>query len=112
VFVFATKNSFVSMILGPGNGYEKLNFLHRWSGRFLYICVLVHGALWIQNHRKFGLPILGEPQETTGIAAFSLLSLIFLGSLRPVRQLYYQVFYFVQYVYLSSHNPLTLTKYS
>jgi hypothetical protein len=28
VFLFATKNSILSLFLGPGNGYEKLNYIH------------------------------------------------------------------------------------
>lgn len=28
VFLFATKNSILSLLLGPGNGYEKLNYIH------------------------------------------------------------------------------------
>ena len=59
VFLFATKNSIVSLLLGPGNGYEKLNFLHRWSGRAMFLGAL-HGSLWIQNHLVWDLPILGQ----------------------------------------------------
>ncbi|KIP02610.1 hypothetical protein PHLGIDRAFT_78922, partial [Phlebiopsis gigantea 11061_1 CR5-6] len=94
VFLFATKNSVVSLLLGPGNGYEKLNYVHRWSGRGLFLCAGVHGALWIRNHLQYGLPIIGEQKETSGVAAFGTLCIIVLTSLRPARRYLYQFFYF------------------
>ncbi|CAA7261337.1 unnamed protein product [Cyclocybe aegerita] len=54
IFLLATKNSILSLLLGPGRGYEKLNFLHRWAGRALFVSALVHGALWIRNHVDAG----------------------------------------------------------
>ncbi|TFY75798.1 hypothetical protein EWM64_g8214 [Hericium alpestre] len=93
VFLFATKNSVLSLLLGPGNGWEKLNYVHRWSGRGMFLCGLLHGVLWIRNHLQYGLPILGPQKETSGVACFALLCLIVLSSLRPVRAYFYQVFF-------------------
>ncbi|KAI0753811.1 iron reductase [Fomes fomentarius] len=95
VFLFATKNSILSLLLGPGNGYEKLNYIHRWAGRGMFIGSAVHGALWINNHVVFDLPILGQQKETSGIAAFGVLGVLILTSLRPVRRLFYQGFFVV-----------------
>ena len=50
VFWFGTKNSTLSFLLGPGKGYEKLNYIHSWSGRCLVLGGFVHGSLWIRNH--------------------------------------------------------------
>ena len=58
----------------------------------------MHGALWIRNHLQYGLPILGEQKETSGVAAFGVLCGIVLTSLRPVRRYLYQFFYVTQYV--------------
>lgn len=99
VFLFATKNSILSLLLGPGNGYEKLNYLHRWAGRAMFLGSAVHGALWINNHVLFGLPILGQQKETSGIAAFGVLGVLVITSLRPVRRLFYQAFFVVQCVF-------------
>ncbi len=96
VFLFATKNSIVSFLLGPGNGYERLNYVHRWAGRGLFICALIHGALWIRNHLQYGLPILGQQKETSGVAAFGVLCVIVLTSLRPPRRMLHQVFFISQ----------------
>ncbi|KAK7676992.1 hypothetical protein QCA50_020021 [Cerrena zonata] len=95
VFLFGTKNSVVSLLLGPGHGYEKLNYIHRWSGRGLFIGAAVHGVLWIRNHLQYGLAILGSQKETSGVAAFGLLCVIVLTSLRPIRRLFYQGFWVV-----------------
>lgn len=93
VFLFATKNSVLSLLLGPGNGYEKLNFVHKWGGRGIFLGSLIHGSLWIKNHLDTFTPILGEEKEERGISAFALLCLIVLTSLRPVRRWIYEVFY-------------------
>ena len=98
VFLFATKNSILSLLLGPGNGYEKLNYIHRWSGRGLFLCALIHGSLWIRNHIEYHLPILGPQKETSGVTAFTLLGIIVLSSLRPVRVYFRQIFFYIQYV--------------
>lgn len=96
VFLFATKNSIVSLMLGPGHGYERLNYIHRWSGRLLFLGATVHGSLWIRNHLEWDLPILGQQKETSGVACLGLLCVIVLTSLRPVRRYAYQVFFAVQ----------------
>ncbi|KAF8147881.1 ferric reductase like transmembrane component-domain-containing protein [Crassisporium funariophilum] len=93
VFLFATKNSIVSLLLGPGNGYEKLNFIHRWSGRTMFLGAVLHGALWIRNHLQYGLDILGEQKETSGIAALGVLGVIVITSLKPFRRACYEVFF-------------------
>ncbi|KIK93307.1 hypothetical protein PAXRUDRAFT_522232 [Paxillus rubicundulus Ve08.2h10] len=95
VFLFATKNSILSLLLGPGNGYEKLNFIHRMAGRVMFLAAGIHGSLWIRNHLEYGLPILGPQKETSGVASFTLLCIIVLSSLRPVRRLFYEFFFLV-----------------
>src|SRR4051794_31381313 len=60
VFLFATKNSVLSLLLGPGNGYEKLNLVHKWAGRGIFLAAVIHGSLWIKNHLETETPILGE----------------------------------------------------
>lgn len=95
VFLFATKNSVLSLLLGPGHGYEKLNYVHRWSGRGMFLAAVIHGSLWIRNHRQYHLAILGPQKETSGVAAFSLLCIIVLSSLKPVRIYLRQIFFYV-----------------
>jgi ferric-chelate reductase len=96
VFLFATKNSLLSFLLGPGNGYEKFNYIHRWSGRGMFLGAAIHGCLWIRNHIQYDLPILGPQKETSGVAAFTLFCIIVLSSLKPVRIYFRQVFFYMQ----------------
>lgn len=96
VFLFAMKNSVLSLLLGPGHGYERLNIIHRWSGRVLFLSATIHGTMWIHQHLQYNIPILGQQKETSGIASFSLLCILVLTSLRPVRRLFYQGFFMVQ----------------
>ncbi|KAL0575933.1 ferric-chelate reductase Frp1 [Marasmius crinis-equi] len=93
VFLFATKNSVLSLLLGPGHGYEKLNYIHRWSGRGMFLAAVIHGSLWIQNHLRFGLPILGQQKEGSGVAALGVLCALVLLSLRPIRRWGYEIFF-------------------
>ncbi|KAK7032505.1 ferric-chelate reductase Frp1 [Paramarasmius palmivorus] len=93
VFLFATKNSIVSLLLGPGNGYERLNFIHRWSGRGMFLGAVLHGALWISNHIQWDIQIIGSQKETSGVAALALICLIVLTSVRPMRIYFYQAFF-------------------
>jgi ferric-chelate reductase len=106
VFLFSTKNSILSFLLGPGVGYEKLNFLHRWSGRLLFLTGVLHGSLWIRSQYENEMPILGEPKATTGIVAFSFLCLIFIVSLRPGRIFVYQAFVSLQWVLFLSPRSI------
>jgi hypothetical protein len=96
VFLFATKNSIVSLVLGPGVGYEKLSFLHSVASYGLFLGGLIHGLLWIRDHLIWNIPILGPQKETSGVACFALLGIIVLTSLKPVRQYMWKVFWIVQ----------------
>jgi hypothetical protein len=98
VFLFATKNSLLSLLLGPGNGYERLNYIHRWSGRGMFLAAVIHGSLWVRNHLEWNMAILGQQKEGSGVAALGLLSVIVLTSLQPVRKYFYQAFFTTQCV--------------
>jgi ferric-chelate reductase len=95
LFLVATKNSMLSFLLS-GVGYESLTWLHKALGRGVFLAVAIHGACWIKDHLRWGNPILGQTKETSGIAAFSVLCMIVLSSLRPVRERFYQTFFVLQ----------------
>ncbi|KIO20576.1 hypothetical protein M407DRAFT_245747 [Tulasnella calospora MUT 4182] len=93
VFLYAAKSSPLTLLLG--RGYEKLNFLHRWAGRALFLTATIHGSLWInfyiRNNQAYIL--VSEDKERRGEATYALLCLIVLGSLKPVRRYAYNYFY-------------------
>ncbi|GJJ09433.1 hypothetical protein Clacol_003655 [Clathrus columnatus] len=109
IFLFAAKNSLLSVLLG--RGYEKLNFLHRWAGRILFLSITIHGGLWINNDRTAGTPIIGSAKETLGVAAYGLLGTILITSFPIVRKHAYQMFTVVQIkeaVLVPVDNQMTL----
>ncbi|KAJ7199408.1 hypothetical protein GGX14DRAFT_661928 [Mycena pura] len=79
------------LLLGPGIDYTKLNFIHRWAGRFLFLGALVHGTLW-NNHVIYDLPILSQQKEGSGVAALSVLCVLVLTSAAPLRRWCYSAF--------------------
>ncbi|KAG8935915.1 hypothetical protein FRC02_005670 [Tulasnella sp. 418] len=93
IFIFGLKASPVTFLLG--RGYEKLNFIHRWAGRMLLLTATVHGSLWIRNRIKSGQAdrFRTQNKEKEGLAAYTLLCLIVLASLRPVRRVAYNFFF-------------------
>ncbi|CAG7848050.1 SubName: Full=Related to ferric reductase (Metalloreductase) {ECO:0000313/EMBL:CCA71821.1} [Serendipita indica DSM 11827] len=95
VFLLATKNNILATLMG--RGYEKLNFLHRWSGRAIFLSATIHGALWIQSHLRIGVKF-NQDKEMRGLAAYAILCLIVLTSVKPVRKLAYQFFFMTHIV--------------
>ena len=76
--------------------YEKLSPYHRYAGRVFFLCAAIHGGMWINNHLKYNQQILGAGKETTGVAAFGLVCVLLLSSVKPVRRWAYEVFYIIQ----------------
>ncbi|KAJ6562161.1 hypothetical protein B0H19DRAFT_1143725 [Mycena capillaripes] len=99
VFLAAMKNSPAALLLlGPGADYTRLNYVHRWAGRGLFLGAVVHGALWIQNHLTYGIPILGRQKETSGVAALACLCVLVLASIGPLRRWCYSLFLLMHFL--------------
>jgi len=94
VFLFATKNSVLSLLWQ--RGYERLNFLHRWAGRGIFVSATIHGAFWIRNHLQYNVPILGSEKERLGVITYAFLGIIVVTSIKPIRHFAYQVFFYIQ----------------
>jgi ferric-chelate reductase len=84
-FLFAAKSN-------PLASYAGYNVLHRWAGRILFLSAMLHGTMWINQHRRYGVAIIGEVKETYGMAAFGTLCILVLSSIRWVRRWVYEVF--------------------
>ena len=94
VFLLATKNNVLAVLMG--HGWEKLNFLHRWAGRGVFLSATIHGAAWINNHLRIDPSALKGEKEMFGMTMYGVLCVIVLSSLRPVRRAAYQIFFIVQ----------------
>ncbi|EED79879.1 hypothetical iron reductase [Postia placenta Mad-698-R] len=93
VFVVATKNNIVSAL--TGYGYEKLNWIHRFVGRFIVLAVNVHALSFM-----YELATAGTWKEDTqhplirwGLLALVCMDLLFLFSISVFRQMFYNGFY-------------------
>lgn len=62
----------------------------------MLLTALIHGGLWINNRLRYGLPIIGQKKETSGIVALTLIGIIVLSSLKSVRTRVYGLFFTVQ----------------
>ena len=62
----------------------------------MFLGSVLHGALWICNHLQYGIKVIGQQKETSGIAALGLLGVIVLSSLSPIRRLCYELFHAIQ----------------
>ena len=75
----------------------------------MFLGSVFHGALWIRNHLEYGIEIIGQQKETSGIAALGLLGVMVLSSLRAIRRWCHEIFYGIQCaaLILSSSPPCT-----
>ena len=81
----------------PTLSYEHYNFLHRWAGRVLFMAVSIHGGMWINQFIKTDqYDQLTAAKSKRGILAYGLLGGIVITSLKPVRRLFYQLFWVAQ----------------
>jgi hypothetical protein len=74
----------------------QVNWLHRYLGYGLFIVGTLHGALWIDDHLFWGEPILGRQKETSGVAAYGVLGVLVLSSIRSVRVWWWGAFRVLQ----------------
>ncbi|KAK8124274.1 ferric-chelate reductase [Apiospora kogelbergensis] len=93
LYLLAAKTSLVALL--AGTSYERLNWLHRWVARTVFLTATVHGfhfwtewvrADFVQDYLQW------MPMVRFGLGAWALLLWMVLTSLRPVRAAAYEVF--------------------
>lgn len=118
LFLLAAKNNMLSALIGKS--YVKLNFIHRFAGRSVIVCSILHSALYVKSRQgllagcprvsqqqQLTLPVHPNPAEladigklafdrspiqSTGLAGLAACLLILFTSLRPVRRAAYRLF--------------------
>ncbi|KAH9079544.1 hypothetical protein EDB83DRAFT_2503959 [Lactarius deliciosus] len=82
--------------------FDKLMWLHRWTGRFVWAMVTLHAALWsvqLANDTRSGTGKIAYvyawqfPRFIYAWTAYILLTLLVLLSLGPIREKHYEIFY-------------------
>lgn len=89
----AGKNNLISYFTGIS--YEKLNYLHRASGRVCVLTSWVHWILWVQKGLGKHGPTTDPVLFNSGVVAIVGLTLMFLTSFRFFRHMLYETFLFV-----------------
>ncbi|KAF9066485.1 ferric reductase like transmembrane component-domain-containing protein [Rhodocollybia butyracea] len=95
VYAFGTKNNVLGMFLGVG--YEKINFMHRHSGRIVLASVNVHGLGYIYKWgiAKNFMEQIAKPKCYWGLIGLICIDALFLLSVEFVRKKAYNLFLFV-----------------
>lgn len=93
IVLLAGKRNIIGALTGLG--YERLNWLHRWTARALLLTVLIHCGFWLSEWGKFDyimVKIKTDSLTQKGIAAGSILLWLVVSSVAPIRGLCYEIF--------------------
>lgn len=98
IFLLAGKNNIIGFLIG--SSYERLNWLHRWTARILFLTVTIHMGFWFVGWARYDY-ILHKMKEDKitkkGFSAWCILLWIVLSSLAPIRRWNYE-FFVIQHV--------------
>ncbi|KIR77298.1 ferric-chelate reductase [Cryptococcus gattii E566] len=113
IVLLSLKSPLPLPIFVPSLSYEHYNFLHRWTGRTLFLSATVHGAMWIHQflvtdqHDQ-----ISASKSRRGILAYALMGMVVITSLKPIRRKCYQLFWIAHIMFfvgffaaVSYHTP-------
>lgn len=97
IILLALKTPIPVPIFLPSLSYEHYNFLHRWAGRSIWLAATVHMSCWLNQYISAGQwdQVWGS-KSVRGMIAYSMLCMVAVTSLQPVRRRFYQVFWAAQ----------------
>ncbi|KAL8868892.1 MAG: hypothetical protein Q9174_004684 [Haloplaca sp. 1 TL-2023] len=98
VVLLAGKRNIIGWL--AGTSYERLNWLHRWVSRVLFLTVTIHLGFWFTSWDRYDyimVKLTTDPITQRGFAAWCILLWIVLSSLAPIRRLNYE-FFVIQHV--------------
>lgn len=98
IVLLSSKRNYIGFFTGMG--YERLNWLHRWTARALLFTVLIHFGYWMSEWGKFdyiSTKLREDVLTQRGIAAGAILLWLTISSILPLRSLSYE-FFVVQHV--------------
>ncbi|CAI6341503.1 unnamed protein product [Periconia digitata] len=94
VYFLATKRGPLQLLTGMS--YERINWLHRWVGRTLFISATAHMAIMMSSISIGDLVDSHEKGMTVvryGMGAYGTLAWIVVSSILPLRRFSYRLFY-------------------
>ena len=93
VVLLAGKNNIIGFLIG--SSYERLNWLHRWVSRILFLTVTIHMGFWFRNWARYDyimIKLKTDAITQRGFAAWCILLWIVLSSFAPIRRWNYEFF--------------------
>ncbi|WWC94063.1 hypothetical protein V866_000901 [Kwoniella sp. B9012] len=113
IILLSLKSPLPLPIFLPSLSYEHYNFLHRWAGRTMFIAATVHGGMWINQFiRNDEMDQISSDKSKRGILSWTLMCMIVITSLKPVRRRCYQLFWIAHVMFfvgffaaISYHTP-------
>ncbi|KAL8732382.1 MAG: hypothetical protein Q9166_002780 [cf. Caloplaca sp. 2 TL-2023] len=98
VVLLAGKRNIIGWL--TGTSYERLNWLHRWVSRILFLTVTIHMGFWFVGWARYDyikVKLATDPITQRGFAAWCILLWIVLSSLAPARRWNYE-FFVIQHI--------------
>ena len=98
IFLLAGKNNVIGLLVGAS--YERLNWLHRWTARVLFLTVTIHMGFWFADWYRYDyikVKLTTDPITQRGFAAWVIMLWIVISSMAPVRTWNYE-FFVVQHI--------------
>ncbi|KAL8969609.1 MAG: hypothetical protein Q9183_001917 [Haloplaca sp. 2 TL-2023] len=98
VVLLAGKRNIIGWL--AGTSYERLNWLHRWVSRILFLTVTIHLGFWFTSWNRYDyimVKLRTDPITQRGFAAWCILLWIVLSSFAPIRRLNYE-FFVIQHI--------------
>ena len=96
--LLAGKRNIIGFLVG--SSYERLNWLHRWTARTLFLTATIHMGFWFRSWARYNYitrKLRTDGIAQRGLAAWCILLWIFLTSFAPVRRWSYE-FFVIQHV--------------
>ena len=93
IFLLAGKNNIIGFLIG--SSYERLNWLHRWASRILWLTVTMHMGFWFSSWARYDyikVKLTTDNMTQTGFAAWCVLTWIVFSSFAPTRRWNYELF--------------------
>ncbi|KAK6207153.1 hypothetical protein LQW54_007470 [Pestalotiopsis sp. IQ-011] len=93
LYLLSAKTSIIGLL--AGTSYERLNWLHRWVARTMFVTATVHGfhfySEWVL-YDYVDLEMSSMPSIRYGLGAWGILLWMVITSLRPFRSMAYEIF--------------------
>jgi NAD(P)H-flavin reductase len=93
IIILAAKVNILGFLIG--SSYERLNWLHRWVSRTLWVTVTAHGAFFLAEWVRadfVSLELSMMPIVKYGMGAWGVLTWMNLSGLAPLRHIAYEFF--------------------